>query len=157
MNFIERKTLIYRFVAFTLLLISLGVTSFSLSQIIVLRPEELILMLITIAICALFAILESIFILKGWKKESNLQKIAFNENSHVNNVPLIGVSVGTAFGLGLLALGISVYLIRVEPTVKASMLAVLSVSVYLLVNCLIYYIYLIMFKNRPLNLKDLIK
>ena len=157
MNFVERKTLVYRFVAFTLLLISLGVTAFSLSQIIVLRPEELILMLITIAICALFAILESVFILKGWKKESNLQKIAFNENSHVNNVPLIGVSVGAAFGLGLLALGISVYLIRVEPTVKASMLAVLSVSVYLLVNCLIYYIYLIMFKNRPLNLKDLIK
>lgn len=157
MNFVERKTLVYRFVAFTLLLISLGVTAFSLSQIIILKPEELILMLITIAICALFAILESAFILKGWKKESNLQKIAFNENSHVNNVPLIGVSVGAAFGLGLLALGISVYIIRVEPTVKASMLAVLSVSVYLLVNCLIYYIYLIMFKNRPLNLKDLIK
>ena len=157
MNFVEKKTLLYRFISFFLLLGSLGVTGFSLAEIILFKPEEIILMLVTIAVTALFALLESVFILKGWRKESNLQKIAFNENSHVNNIPLIGVSVGAAFGLGLLALGISVFLLREEPTVKASMLAVISVSVYLLVNCIIYYTYLIMFRNKPLNLRDLIK
>lgn len=157
MNFQERKNILFRLIASSFLLISLGVTSFSLSQIIINKPDEVILMLVAIAVAALFAILEMIVILRGWKKESNLYKIAFNENKHINNVPLIAVIVGTAFGLGLLALAISVYLIRDTVIIKSSMLVVLSISVYLLVNCLIYYFFIILFRNRPINLKDFIK
>ena len=157
MNFQERKNVIFRLVAATLLLVSLGVTAFSLSQIIIMKPDEVILMLIAIAVAALFALLEMFVILRGWKNESNLYKIAFNENKHINNVPLIAVIVGSAFGLGLLALAISVYLIRDTAIIKSSMLVVLSISVYLLSNCLIYFYYIFFFRNRPINLKDFIK
>lgn len=157
MNFQERKNLLYRFVAAFLLLVSLGVTCFSLCLIIILHSEEIVLMLVAIAVCAVFALLEAVFILKGGKKESVLAKIAFNENSHINNIPLIAVGVGTAFGLGLLALGVSVYLIRPDVMIKSSMLVVISIATYLLVNCIIYYFYLVLFKNRPLDLRDLIK
>ena len=157
MNFEEKKNLTYRIIASLFLAVSLGTTIFSLAQIIILRPEEVVLMLIAVAVASLFAILEIFVILRGGKKESYLYKIAFNENKHINNVPLIAVGVGTAFGLGLLALAISVYLIRDTAIIKSSMLVVLSISVYLLVNCVIYYIYLYMFKNRPINLRDFIK
>lgn len=157
MNFQERKNITFRLVATFLLLLSLGVTAFSLSQIIIMKPDEVILMLVAIAVAALFAILEIFVILRGWRKDSNLYKIAFNENKHINNVPLIAVIVGSAFGLGLLALAISVYLIRDTAIIKSSMLVVLSISVYLLVNCLIYYYYIFFFRNKPINLKDFIK
>ena len=157
MNFIERKNITFRLIASFFLLISLGVSSYALYRIITLQPEELAIMLLAGAICVLFALGQTILILKGWKKESYLYKIAFNENKHINNVPLVAVIIGTVFGLGMLSLGLSVYFIRDVPTIKASMLAVISVGSYLTVNTIIYYIYLIMFRNREINLRDFIK
>ena len=157
MNIEIRKTLTYRIVAAFLLLIGLAISGLSLAMVIIYRPEEVILTSITVVLTASFIILQMIFILVGWKKESNLYKIAFNENRHLNNVPLIAVIVGTALAVGLLILGISVYFIRPEVYIKTSMLVVITISSYLLLNCLIYYFYLIVFRNRPLNLKDLIK
>ena len=157
MNYNERLNLSHRLIAMGLLLISLGVSITSLALIILSQTEEIVLMLIAVSITIVFALLETIVIVKGGKKESNLQKIAFNEKENINNIPLIAVGVGTAFGVGLLALGISVYFINPSTMVKASMLVVISIASYLLLNCFIYYIYLLMFKKRPLNLKDLIK
>ena len=157
MNFQERKNLLYRLISGLLLLLNLGVSAFALAEVIIFRPDENVLLIIAVIIVSLFAILEMIFILKGGKKESYLYKIAFNENSTINNVPLIAVIVGTVIGAGLIALGTSVYFIRSEVMIKCSMLIVIAISSYLLVNCLIYYFYLILFKNRPLDLKDLIK
>ena len=157
MNYNERLNLSHRLIAMGLLLISLGVSVTSLALIILSHTEEIVLMLIAVSITIVFALLETIVIVKGGKKESNLQKIAFNEKENINNIPLIAVGVGTAFGVGLLALGISVYFINPSTMVKASMLVVISIASYLLLNCFIYYIYLLMFKKRPLNLKDLIK
>ena len=157
MNYNERLNLSHRLIAMGLLLISLGVSVTSLALIILSHTEEIVLMLIAVSITIVFALLETIVIVKGGKKESNLQKIAFNEKENINNIPLVAVGVGTAFGVGLLALGISVYIINPSTMVKASMLVVISIASYLLLNCFIYYIYLLMFKKRPLNLKDLIK
>lgn len=157
MNVEIRKTLTYRIVAAFLLLLALGVSGFSLALVIIKRPEELILTLITICLTSAFIILQMIFILIGWKKESNLYKIAFNENRHLNNVPLTAVIIATALAVGLIILGISVYFIRPEVYIKTSMLVVITISSYLFMNCLIYYFYLILFRNRPINLKDFIK
>ena len=157
MNFQERKNLIFRLVSGFLLLLSLGVSAFSLSQVIITRPDEVALLLIAISVVSLFAVLEMIVMLRGGKKESNLYKIAFNDNGTINNVPLIAVYVGTGIGLGLTALGISVYCIRVEVMIRCSMLVVIAISSYLLLNCVIYYIYVLMFKTREFNIKDLIK
>ena len=73
-------------------------------------------------------------------------------------MPLIAVIVGNAFGLGLLALGISVYFVRYDDvTIRTSMLVILSVAVYLITNCLIYYLYILMFRKKEVRLEDLIK
>ena len=155
MNIEEKRNLLYRIVAAILLIMSLVLSSLGLYKIITYNPNELVIMMLANIVCAVFALLQIIFILKGGKKESNLYKIAFNENKHVNNVPLVAVIIGTIFGLGLSILGVIVFFVRRDvPTIKASMIAVISVGVYLLVNTLIYYFYLFLFRNREINLKD---
>ena len=158
MNITEKRNLTYRLISGAVLLISLALMIYSLILIIMAQPKELVLDIIALSLAIFFIIGEEFILLRGWKKDSYLYKIAFNDNNSINNVPLIAVSVGTAFGLGLMALGISVYFVRFnDVSIRTSMLVVLSIAVYLVVNCLIYFFYVIFFKKRPFKLADLIK
>lgn len=158
MNVQERKNLTYRLLAALILLISAGMIAYAFVAIIQTEKEQLFLDILTLSTTAFFLVVELFFILKGGKKESNLYKIGFNDNGKLNNVPLIAVIVGTVFGLGLIALGVSVYFVRYnEISIKNSMLVILSVATYLTTNCLIYYLYILMFRKRELRLEDLIK
>ena len=158
MNISERKNLIYRLLASAILLISAGMIIYSFIVVFKVEHEQLLLDVITLSTAFFFLIVELFFILKGGKKESNLYKIGFNDNGKLNNVPLIAVIVGAVFGLGLIGLGVSVYFVRYEEvTIRTSMLIILSVAVYLLTNCLIYFLYILMFKKREVRLEDLIK
>ena len=157
MNFEEKKNVIFRLVACFLLLAPLSIIVLGLIHVFQVLADGYIISIIALMLTASFLMLEFVVILKGWKKENSLYKIAFNENQNINNVPLVAVIVGTVFGVGLLALSISVYFIRNTEPFKTSMLVVLSIASYLLVNCIIYFIYVIMFKKRPLNLRNFIK
>lgn len=157
MNFEEKKNIIYRLIACFLLLIPLTIIVFGLIHVFRTLAEGYIISIIALMLTAAFLLLEFVVVLKGWKKENSLYKIAFNENQNINNVPLVAVIVGTAFGIGLTALAISVYFVRNAEPFKTSMIVVLSISSYLLVNCVSYFIYLVIFKKRPINLKNFIK
>lgn len=158
MNVQERKNLTYRLLASLILLISAVMIIYTFVIVLKDEHEQLFLDILTISTTAFFLLVELFFILRGGKKESNLYKIGFNDNGRLNNVPLIAIIVGTLFGLGLIALGVSVYFVRYdEVTIRTSMLVILSVAVYLVTNCLIYYLYILMFKKRELKLEDLIK
>ena len=130
---------------------------FSLLQIFVTKPEDMMLTVVALIACGAFNIFEIVVLMRGYTKESNLYKIAFNDNGNINNVPLVAVIVGTLFGLLLTSLGLVVFIIREETYIRASMLVVLTIGSYLLINCLVYYIFLIMYKKREINLRDFIK
>ena len=158
MNVQERKNLTYRLLASLILLISAGMILYTFVVVLQIEHEQLFLDILTLSTTSFFLLVELFFILKGGKKESNLYKIGFNDNGKLNTVPLIAVMVGTAFGLGLIALGVSVYFVRYdETTIRTSMLVILSVAVFLVTNCLIYYLYILMFRKREVRLEDLIK
>lgn len=157
MNIAERKVLLFRFTSSFLLLIPIGLMALSIFLIINLNPEEIVLLFISLFGAAAFNIFEIILLLKGWKKESHLYKIAFNTNGTINNIPIFAVGAGTIFGIFLTSLGTAVYFVREENTIKSAMLVVLSIGAYLLINCIIYFIYLIMYKKRELDLRELIK
>ena len=158
MNITERRNLTYRLISGFIVLLSLGLMIYSLIVVIKLQPKELLLDIIALALAMFFLVGEEIIFLKGGKKDSNLYKIAFNDNNTINNIPLIAISVGTAFGLGLIALGVSVYFVRFDDiSIRTSMLIVLSIASYLLVNCIIYFFFVIFFKKREFKLEDLIK
>ena len=158
MNIQERKNLTYRLIAAFILLISAFMVAFSFVAIIKIETQQLFLDILTLSLVSLFFLVEEILILKGGKKESHLYKIAFEDNGKVNGVPVIAVGIGALFGLGLLIMGVCVYFIRFnEVTIRTSMLVILSVAVYLLTNCIIYVLYLLMFRKREVRLEDLIK
>ena len=158
MNIQERKNLTYRLIAALILLISGAMVAFSFVVIIKIETNQLFLDILTLSLVSLFLIVEEILILKGGKKESHLYKIAFEDNGKINGVPLIAVGIGALFGLGLVIMGVCVYFIRYdEVTIRTSMLVILSVATYLLTNCIIYGLYLLMFRKRELRLEDLIK
>ena len=158
MNVSERKNLIYRLLATAILLISGAMIIYTFVVVFSVERQQLLLDVVTLSTASFFLLVEIFFILKGGKKESNLYKIGFNDNGKLNNVPLIAVMIGTVFGLGLIGLGISVYFVRYdEVTIRTSMLVILSVAVYLVTNCLIYYLYILMFRKQEVRLEDLIK
>ena len=157
MNFEERKNVLFRLIACFLLLIPLAIMIIGLVHVFKTLADGYILSIIALMLSIGFLALEFVVMIRGWKKESSLYKIAFNENQHVNNVPLVAVIVGTLFGVGLVALAITVFFTKNEEPSRTSMLVVLSIATYLLVNCIIYFIYVVMFKKRPLDLKKFIK
>ena len=157
MNFAEKRILFFRFLASFLILISSGLMIAAFVGVYILQPEDTILTYIGLGLTFIFSIFEIVIIMRGWRKESNLQKICFTEIERVNTVPLFAVGIGTAFGIGLTVLGTVVFFVRDDPTIKGAMLVVAPIGFYLLINCIIYFIYLIMFRKRELNLKDLIK
>ena len=156
MNYSERRNILYRLISVGLILISLGLDAYAMYMVILFNAEDKILSIIALALATAFTILEITVILKGWKKDSNLFKIAFNENRNINNVPLVAVFVGTLFGLGLGIMSVVIYLTRGEANIKNAMLIIMAIAVYLLVNCLVYYLFLLFFKKRDLSIKELI-
>lgn len=157
MNIQERKNLAFRLISAFLILCDLGFVGFVCSYVFVTKNQNQLVSIIACVAAALMMIFEIVFILRGWKKDSAMYKIAFNHNQTINNVPLIAVSVFCVFGIGLIVMGTLLNVLKhYEPNLSAS-LSILEIAVYLVTNCLIYYLYVFMFKKREVNLKDLIK
>ena len=158
MNFRVRKIKIYRIVSSILLLLSVGLTAFCLSHVILSWPENIVLDIIALALTASFAIAQIVFILRGKKKESHLLDIALNTDGTINKVFLVFVLVGLALGIGLDILTIVVIFTRINTLqVLCSMYIIMSIATYLLLNCLIYILFIFLFKKRELTLEDYAK
>ena len=157
MNYSERRNIFYRLISVGLISISLALDVYAFIKVLEFNAEDKILTIVALSLAMAFTVLEIVVILKGWKKDSNLFKIAFNESDRVNNVPLVAVIAGTVFGLGLTILSVVIYLIKEEVDTKNAMIIIMAIAVYLLVNCIVYYLFLLIFKRRNLNIKDLIR
>ena len=157
MNIIERKNIVYRLFSGLLLLTNIGLAIFSMIMIFKFEYSDIILSVVTIVLTGAISLAQAIFIVKGWRKESYLYKIAFNDNKKINTAPLIAVIVGSILSITLLILSIVIWNTKVNPKELISALVIMCVALYLLVNCLIYYFYIYLFKDRPINLKDFIK
>ena len=158
MNIRVRKILTFRWVAALFLLMSIGLSSFALAKVIMSKPEKLIIDCIALCLVIAFAIGQIILILRGWKKESHLIDIAFNTDYTVNKLALVLVIVGTTIAVGLNILTIIVLCTRDNtPAVINSMFIIMSISTYLLLNCSIYFLFVILFKKRELTLEDYAK
>ena len=157
MNAAERKIVTFRLISSFMILLNLGFTIFVMYYSITNISQNQTVNIVSCVFSSLLMIFEIIFILRGWKKESQMYKIAFNTNERINNVPLIAISVFFVFGLGLIILSalLNVYK-HFEPNISTSF-SILNIAIYLVINCLIYYLYCLMYKKREVNLRSLIK
>ncbi len=158
MNIRTRKIRLYRFTATLLLFISICLSTFAIVEVILSKPEKIVLDMIALGLTTAFAIGQIILILRGGKKESHLLDIAFNTDNTVNKLPLVLVLVGATFGTGLDILAVVVLTTRVNTSaVFCSMMIILSIATYLLLNCLIYLFFTLIFRKRELTLEDYAK
>lgn len=157
MNASERKIVAFRLISSFMILLNLGFAIFVMYYSITNISQNQTVNIVSCVFSSLLMIFEIIFILKGWKKESQIYKIAFNTNERINNIPLIAISVFFVFGLGLIILStlLNVYK-HFEPNISTSF-SILNIAIYLVINCLIYYLYCFMYKKREVNLRSLIK
>ena len=157
MNFQERKNLIFRLISAAMVAGVFGFDIYVIVYIFLHKSSNQIVSIVGCILAALMMIFECILLLRGWTKENGLYKIAFNQNDKINNVPLIAVGVFTVFGVGLTILGTLLNVLKHEEPFITSSLVIILVAIYLLANCLIYFIYCIMFKKREIKLEDFIK
>ena len=157
MNFQERKNVTFRLISSATILGVLGFDIYIFIYIITHKTNHQIVSAIGCILAALMMIFECYILLRGWKKESGLYKIAFNPNDKLNNVPFIAVCVFGVFGVGLVILGTLLNVLKHEEPFITSSFVIILVATYLLVNVLIYFLYCIMFKKRAIKLEDFIK
>lgn len=157
MNIAERKHVLFRIIASIGLLLSVAVVIFGMIMIVGSTSQDKTLAMFACGLAGAFTLLEMVVILKGWKKDISLYKIAFNDNGHVNNVFAIAVGVATALGLALSITSFTLFIINKAEPFTTSCLVILSIGFFLLINCLIYYIFIIMFRKRELKIEDFAK
>lgn len=153
----ERRIIIFRLIAVFLLLFVVAAIGFSCYKMFVIMPEGIVLDSIALFSCGLFCIFQIVLIILGKKKDIALQKIAYDENEHINVFPLVMVSIGMAFAITIDTIGLIIYFTRDDLTTQMNILIIFNIGFYLFINCLIYYIFMIMFRKRKFNLEDLIK
>jgi len=83
--------------------------------------------------------------------------IAFNENKSVNRTALIFVSVGAFIGLATSAACSSLYFTYNDAQKKTTMLLFLSIFIFLFINCAIFLLFTLVFRQRKFKVEDLLK
>lgn len=140
--------LAFRIVLLGLLLMTLGVPVLTILVLMAYKPEDFVFSLIVVIITCLFIIFQMIMSLINIKKPLAIYRIGFTDRGLLNPIPLIAVIMGLIIGLGLSLLGIILFFIKVEPIIKCNSLVILSIGLYLLVNCVFYIIFVLVFKNK---------
>lgn len=154
----ENRNLLNRIITSLILLTSIGLSVFSIIEVFKKSPENKTLDLVALFAVSFFCLFEIIVIMRRWKKESYIYKIAFDEKGdHFNTVALIAVIIGTIFGVGITAISLYLFLTREDVQTKCNVLVILSIGYYLFINCICYYIYILTFRKKPFKIEDLIK
>ncbi len=157
MNIRARRIAFWRIMNSTLLVLAAALMVFFTVKILMSEAEQKVFTTIGCVVAALFSLLQAIFILSGIKKESNLQKIAYGDVGKINWTAMIFVLVGTLFGIALTVLSLVLLFTKDDAYAVTLSMAILSVAIYLDVNCYIYLSYSIIFRKREINLKNFIK
>ena len=144
----SKKNVIYRISLITLLLVSFLLNGFTFGILTKYQPEDYIFSCVVIAFVTLFALFELIMTVIHFSKEPSLKKITYTERGHFNFIPLIAVGLGTLIALGLSITGVCLYFINDDITIKSNSLVILAVGFYLLINCVIYYLFVLINKKR---------
>lgn len=111
--------------------------------------------MVAIGVCFVFALTELIIVLKNIKKELLIEYVIFNENKSINKVGLSIVIIFTLLSLGLSIMCI-VFMCGVAWSSDAyyASVVILSCTFFLFVNCILYYLYILLFRLRKFGIDD---
>lgn len=144
----SKKNLIYRLTLSMLILVCFFANGYAFGMLTRFQPEDFIFSCIVVAVFTLFAGFELTLTLINIKKEPSLKKITYTERGYFNFIPFIAITLGTLIGLGLFLTGIILYFVKNEMSIRCNSLVVLIVGLYLLVNCIAYYLYILLNRKK---------
>ena len=142
-NYIKMRVILLCLVA-----VSLGFSAFTLSILFIKKPEDYIFSLLMIIVLILFTIFQIGLTIYNFKKPMAIEKFAFTSNGAVNPISVMGWGLITFSSLILIILGICFYFLRAEIEIKCNAIVIISLGLYLLVNCIFYLIYILVYRTK---------
>ena len=152
-----KKIKTYRLIATLLLLLPLGITIWFLIMFAKSDASSFGLHIFTSGVIIFVILLQIFLLLKNMKKDIIIYYIAFNENKKVNKTALIFVSVGAGLGLALSITSTTLYFVLSEPQQKTTMLLLISIFVFMLINTGLFLLLTLMFRQKEFKVEDLLK
>ena len=140
-------------IAFKVVLIGLIFLSFIIPVLTILtlvsyKPDDYIFSLVVVAILLAFGLTEIIFTLINFKKPLGIYRIGITERGQINPIPLIAVSLGIIIALSFSIFGLVMFFVKTEAVIKCNALVILSIGLYLLINCVFYILVIIIKKKK---------
>lgn len=153
----DKNNLVYRIVSSLMLLSSVALSlylfidAFSFNE-----DNKYLFNMICVMVAAVFVVLQIVIILISIGRDLNLGHIAFNRFKSINKPALIIVNVLLAIGVTIFVVGLVLYFNpeQVSDT-KGICLLIISVGFLLIVETLLYNLYVIMFRPRKFTAKML--
>ena len=143
----RKKNIIYRITLTVLLFFSFLLNGYAFGMLTKYQPEDFIFSCVVISVLCLFALFELVMNFIKFSKTPSLEKITYTERGYFNVIPFIAVSLGMLIALGLTITGTVLFFIKEDISIKCNSLVVLTVGFYLLLNCVVYYLYVLMNKK----------
>ena len=151
MDIIRKQNLLFRLVLVGLVLLSIVISVLSLLALVAYKPEDFVFSLVVVVIAIVFELFEIIMTLVNIKKVLSLLKIGFTDRGYVNPIPMIAILIGLVIGLAMSVSGLVIFFVRPEAIIKCNALVILSIGIYLLLNCVFYVIFVLVSKKHINN------
>lgn len=154
----KTKNILFRLGLSVFLLINLTILVLLVVQLFTLNNEnEYLINIIGMIGVGVFVLIELVMLLVNLTKQIIFHAVVFNEhNSTINWPAFIVANIGLAIGLTLSIVGGVLYFTTSDLVIKTSVMVLIPIGLFLLFNCIAYNVYVLMFKVKKVNLKDLI-
>ena len=147
----KKVNFIYRFTLSALILVSLGINALSMAKVIVNKPNDYVFACVVIVVLSIFALFEVTLTIINHKKNPSLSKITLTERGYFNPIPFIAVILGAIIGLALSLTGSIIYFVKEDIMIKCNALVIFDVGFYLLINCIVYFLYILLDRKKTGN------
>lgn len=155
----SKKIVLYRSLAILLLLIPFAITMWFMIRYIQIDAKSFGLHIFASVVLLFFTFLQIFLLAKNMKNQLIIYNIAFNENKTVNKTAIIFVGVGCIIALAMSIL-FGIFCLTTpnsdEFKITAFML-IFSIFLYMLINCVMFLIYPLFFKEKKFDVRDLLK
>lgn len=143
----EKLDLLFRLILSGLLMVTFGLISYSFAFIFINAVEDKILSIIALVVICIFALFELVVTILKIHHPFGIEKTAFTSRGNINPIPMISMVLIAIIGLGFTIPGLVLFLIKNDAAIKSYSLVILSMGVFILVNCVFYFLYVLSFKK----------
>ena len=155
----EKKNIIFRLI-FGLLTLSITALTvfFFIKTLDINKENEYTINLIGLGGIAFFALIEALLMFKNITKQIIFHSIIFNEHNNTINWPAFIVA-NIGFGIGVILETVSLVLLLASKniTIISSSMVLIPLAAFIILNCIIYDLYLLLHRERKMKITDLLK